>query len=54
MEAMFDVARKLGCVEAWVLTDRENTAAMNLYLTVSNAEAPSEHVMFTFRLGAPP
>lgn len=54
MEAMFDVARKLGCVEAWVLTDRENTAAMNLYLTVSNAEAPSEHVMFTFHLGAPP
>lgn len=53
MEAMFDVAQKLGCAEAWVLTERENTAAMNLYLTVGNAEAPSDHVMFTFRLGAP-
>jgi hypothetical protein len=35
-----------------VLTDRENTAAMNLYAAVGKAEAPSDHVMFTFHLGA--
>lgn len=50
MNAVFDVARELGCPEAWVLTDRENTAAMNLYSAVGNPETPSDHVMFTFNL----
>ncbi|MEG4941845.1 GNAT family N-acetyltransferase [Microcoleus sp. F4-D5] len=50
MNAVFDVARELGCAEAWVLTDRENTAAMNLYSAVGNPETPSDHVMFTFNL----
>lgn len=52
LAAMFAVGRELGCAEAWVLTDRENTAAMNLYAAVGKAEAPSDHVMFTFHLGA--
>jgi ribosomal protein S18 acetylase RimI-like enzyme len=50
MNAVFEVARELGCTEAWVLTDRENTAAMKLYSAVGNPETPSDHVMFTFRL----
>ena len=50
MNAVFDVARELGCAEAWVLTDRENTAAMNLYSAVGNAEVPTDHVMFLFHL----
>jgi ribosomal protein S18 acetylase RimI-like enzyme len=50
MNAVFDVARDLGCAEAWVLTDRENTAAMHLYSAVGNAEVPTDHVMFSFRL----
>jgi ribosomal protein S18 acetylase RimI-like enzyme len=50
MNAVFDVARELGCAEAWVLTDRENTAAMNLYSAVGNAEEPTDHVMFSFHL----
>lgn len=50
MNAVFEVARELGCTEAWVLTDRENTAAMNLYSAVGNPEIPSDCVMFTFRL----
>ncbi len=50
MNAVFEVARELGCTEAWVLTDRENTAAMNLYSAVGNPETPSDCVMFTFRL----
>ncbi|MBM3679237.1 MAG: GNAT family N-acetyltransferase [Actinobacteria bacterium] len=29
MAAMLDVARHLGCAEAWVLTERDNTAALN-------------------------
>lgn len=50
MNAVFDIARELGCREAWVLTDRENTAAMNLYAAVENAEIPTDHVMFSFHL----
>jgi ribosomal protein S18 acetylase RimI-like enzyme len=50
MNAVFDVGRELGCTEAWVLTDRENTAAMNLYSAVGNPETPSACVMFTFNL----
>lgn len=50
MNAVFDVARELGCAEAWVLTERENTAAMNLYSSVGNGLAPRDCVMFTFSL----
>lgn len=50
MNAVFEVARELGCTEAWVLTDRKNTAAMNLYSAVGNPETPSDCVMFTFNL----
>jgi aminoglycoside 6'-N-acetyltransferase I len=50
--AVFAVARGLGCAEAWVLTDRANTAAMRLYAAAGSTEAPTEHVMFNFRLGA--
>jgi aminoglycoside 6'-N-acetyltransferase I len=56
LHAVFDVARRIGCTEAWVLTDRANTAAMRLYSSAGSAEVPTDHVMFTFRLGgaAPP
>jgi ribosomal protein S18 acetylase RimI-like enzyme len=50
MNAIFAVGRELGCTEAWVLTDRENTAAMNLYSAVGNVEEPTDHVMFSFHL----
>lgn len=52
MNAVFEVARELGCREAWVLTERENTAAMNLYSAVGNSSVPSDCVMFTFSLEA--
>jgi ribosomal protein S18 acetylase RimI-like enzyme len=56
LHAVFAVARELGCAEAWVLTDRANTAAMRLYAAASNTEGPTDHVMFTFKLvgGTPP
>jgi aminoglycoside 6'-N-acetyltransferase I len=52
LRAVFAVARGLGCAEAWVLTDRANTAAMRLYAAVGGPHQPTDHVMFTFRLGA--
>jgi GNAT superfamily N-acetyltransferase len=50
LRSVFDVARGFGCAEAWVLTDRANTAALRLYSVAGNAEAPTDHVMFEFRL----
>jgi ribosomal protein S18 acetylase RimI-like enzyme len=50
LHSVLDVARGLGCAEAWVLTDQANTAAMRLYTAAGSTEAPSDHVMFTFRL----
>jgi aminoglycoside 6'-N-acetyltransferase I len=52
LRAVLAVARKLGCAEAWVLTDRANTAAMRLFAAAGTARAPTEHVMFTFKLDA--
>ncbi|BAY20196.1 acetyltransferase, GNAT family protein (plasmid) [Anabaenopsis circularis NIES-21] len=47
---VLEVGRELGCEVAWVLTDQDNTAAMSLYASLGNAEAPSNHVMFSFDL----
>jgi GNAT superfamily N-acetyltransferase len=52
LHAVFDAAGQLGCAEAWVLTDRANLAAMRLYAAAGSAEAPTDHVMFTFKLDA--
>jgi ribosomal protein S18 acetylase RimI-like enzyme len=51
LRAVFGVARGLGCAEAWVLTDRANTAAMRLYMAAGSPHRPTDHVMFSFRLG---
>ena len=50
LRSVLAVARGLGCAEAWVLTDRANSAAMRLYTGAGSTEAPTNHVMFTFRL----
>jgi ribosomal protein S18 acetylase RimI-like enzyme len=51
--SLLHVARRLGCTEAWVLTDRDNERAMRLYES-GGGTATRDHVMFTFRLdGAP-
>jgi len=49
MRALFEVGHRLGCREAWVLTDRENGPASRLYASVSGVEA-SPAAMFAFRL----
>ena len=50
LRLLFDAGRRLGCTQAWVLTDRDNTAAMRLYASVGGDPGPREHVMFDFRL----
>jgi aminoglycoside 6'-N-acetyltransferase I len=52
LRAVFAVAQRLGCAEAWVGTDRANTAAMRLYAAAGATEPPTDHVMFTFKLDA--
>ena len=48
LEALFAVAKSLGCGEAWVLTDAGNDAARQLYR--STGGKPSEQIMYTFLL----
>ena len=50
LQVLFEVGRSLGCDEAWVLTDRDNPAAMRLYSSLGGLEAPRDQVMFTFPL----
>lgn len=50
LRSLFQVAREHGCVEAWVLTERANSAAMRLYASSGGHEAPHDQVMFTFHL----
>lgn len=48
LRALFDVGRFLGCREAWVLTEKHNTAAVRLYESLGGKE--SDQLMFAFRL----
>jgi GNAT superfamily N-acetyltransferase len=50
LEKLFGQARGLGCIEAWVLTDRANQGAMRLYASSGGIEAPTDQAMFTFPL----
>jgi ribosomal protein S18 acetylase RimI-like enzyme len=52
MRETLDVGRRLGCAEAWVLTERSNEAAMRLYASSGGEAAPQDAVMFTFHLDA--
>ena len=50
--ALLDHAERLGCGEAWVLTERSNHAAMRLYASAGGQEARQDQVMFTFFINA--
>lgn len=52
MRALLHHGERLGCGEAWVLTDRSNHAAMRLYASTGGEEARHDQVMFTFFLDA--
>jgi aminoglycoside 6'-N-acetyltransferase I len=43
-------AESLGCREAWVVTDGDNTEAMRLYGSLGGIANPKPSVMFTFAL----
>ncbi len=49
VSALLQHGRELGCGQAWVLTDRANTAAMRLY-AACGGKGPSDQVMFDFDL----
>lgn len=46
--------RELGCTEAWVATEPENTAARALYEKAGGHEDPTPFVMYTFPLESKP
>jgi ribosomal protein S18 acetylase RimI-like enzyme len=48
MNALLQHGRELGCSQAWVLTDRDNTAAMRLYTACGGKD--TDHVMLEFNL----
>ena len=50
LAAMFEHARSRGCRQAWVLTERSNAVALNLYQAAGGVEPPGEVVMFEFQL----
>jgi aminoglycoside 6'-N-acetyltransferase I len=52
IEKLVGHAAELGCTEAWVLTDRENTAACRLYESAGAKSPPDDCVMYTFRITA--
>ena len=51
LRSLLGHARGLGCIEAWVLTDRANHEAMRLYSRSGGVEGATDHVMFTFSVG---
>jgi len=55
LREMLALAERLGCSEAWVLTDDANAPALRAYAAVGGVEAPTRAVMFTFHMrgGAP-
>jgi aminoglycoside 6'-N-acetyltransferase I len=50
MQKTLEVAKEAGCTEAWVLTGRDNSAAMALCKSTGGIEAEKDAVMFTFEL----
>ena len=50
MQAILEEAKRCGCSEAWVLTDRGNLPAMAMYKSAGGEETLPDSVMFTFKL----
>ncbi|MEW6086400.1 MAG: GNAT family N-acetyltransferase [Chloroflexota bacterium] len=48
MNEMLNMGKGLGCVNAWVLTDKNNTAANGLYKSVGGKFSEEETVMYEF------
>jgi ribosomal protein S18 acetylase RimI-like enzyme len=52
MNAFLEQASRIGCGQAWVLTERTNTPAMRLYASAGGEDA-GDYVMFNFALNRP-
>lgn len=50
LQGMLEEAKRSGCTEAWVLTERENLPAMAMYRSSGGRETPPDPVMFTYKL----
>jgi len=48
MTEMLNLGKQLGCANAWVLTDKNNTAANGLYRSVGGRISEEETVMYGF------
>ena len=53
MNALLARGQELGCSVAWVLTERDNVAAMALYASAGGTEPGHDQVMFSFELAPP-
>lgn len=47
---LLEDAEQSGCTEVWVLTNRENIAAMAMYKSAGGEETLPDPTMFTFQL----
>jgi aminoglycoside 6'-N-acetyltransferase I len=50
MQAILEEAKRSGCREAWVLTERDNIPAMGMYRSAGGEESLPDPTMFTFQL----
>jgi ribosomal protein S18 acetylase RimI-like enzyme len=50
MHALLEQGRTMGCTEAWVATEEDNSAARALYKSVSGKEDPTHAVVYTWSL----
>lgn len=50
VKEMLELGKRIGCVNAWVLTDRSNAAGNGLYKSVGGQAAEGDTVMYEFEL----
>ena len=54
MAELLEHGRRIGCIESWVATERDNTAARALFRKAGGEEAPESIVMYTYELAREP
>ena len=50
LRELLELGARLGCTEAWVTTERSNTAATRLYSALGGLDGSDDAVLFTFKL----
>jgi GNAT superfamily N-acetyltransferase len=54
VERLCECGRELGCIQAWVLTDHLNAAAMRMYAHAGGIPHPMPAIVFEFKLAMDP